>query len=102
MVVRVREYDRFLSCFTFGTISAECLMMGPFFIRCYPLFSAENGCREGKTYICWVTSVNFICYVPLSRRMNASEVKRRRAQKSGVTVLLCGLKCFTCSGSCRC
>ena len=30
------------------TIFAGCLLMHPFFIRCYRLFSEEIGCRWGK------------------------------------------------------
>ena len=46
------------------------------FYSVLPSSCAEDGYRQGKIYICCVTSVDFICSVPLSRIMDTSEVRR--------------------------
>ena len=99
-IVRVKEHNRFLSCLAFGKRKFPLgALRSSLFIRCYDLFSAKNGC--GTYCVLCITPISSIYSIPLFRIVDTSEIEGQRTRANGVTVLLCGLKHFTSSGSWR-
>ena len=98
VLVRVKEHDRCLSCLAFGKRNFRRVFLNdPFFIKCY----RSPFCKGWLWHVLClcITSADLIFSIPLSRIVNAREVKRQRTRKNGLNRTIVWIYICYCPGS---